>query len=151
MAPRVYRNLDEIFAGEYEGMTYDEIKATFPNEAKMRAMDKIGYRYPRGESYLDLLSRLDPLVSERVASYGKPRAPSATLSRQPALRPIPAVAAPHLKLLDNRLQSSHRPPHPPPQRLGSHSPNFPLTPFRSTSSSRTTSPSSSWRTRRCCD
>ena len=63
MAPRVYRNLDEIFAGEYEGMTYDEIKATFPDEAKMRAMDKIGYRYPRGESYLDLLSRLDPLVS----------------------------------------------------------------------------------------
>jgi hypothetical protein len=62
MAPRVYRNLDEIFAGEYEGMTYQDIKATFPDEAQMRSMDKIGYRYPRGESYLDLLSRLDPLV-----------------------------------------------------------------------------------------
>ena len=26
MSNRVYRNLDEIFAGEYEGMTYDEIE-----------------------------------------------------------------------------------------------------------------------------
>lgn len=26
MANRVYRNLDEIFAGEYEGMTYAEIE-----------------------------------------------------------------------------------------------------------------------------
>ena len=26
MSPRVYRNLDEIFAGEYEGLTYEEIK-----------------------------------------------------------------------------------------------------------------------------
>jgi broad specificity phosphatase PhoE len=26
MSPRVYRNLDEIFAGEYEGLTYAEIK-----------------------------------------------------------------------------------------------------------------------------
>ena len=25
-------------------------------------MDKIGYRYPRGESYYDILARLDPLV-----------------------------------------------------------------------------------------
>ena len=31
MSPRVYRNLDEIFAGEYEGMTYEEIKASQPS------------------------------------------------------------------------------------------------------------------------
>jgi len=44
MSPRVYRNLDEIFAGEYEGMRYDEIKALAPSEAHLRSMDKIGYR-----------------------------------------------------------------------------------------------------------
>ena len=42
MSPRVYRNLDEIFAGEYEGKTYEEIKRTHATEASLRAMDKIG-------------------------------------------------------------------------------------------------------------
>ena len=71
MSPRVYRNLDEIFAGEYEGMTYEDIKRLQPDEAALRAMDKIGYRYPRGESYFDILSRLDPLVHE-MESYHEP-------------------------------------------------------------------------------
>jgi len=71
MAPRVYRNLDEIFAGEYEGMTYEEIKKIAPSEATLRSMDKIGYRYPRGESYFDILARLDPLVHE-LESYHEP-------------------------------------------------------------------------------
>jgi broad specificity phosphatase PhoE len=71
MSPRVYRNLDEIFAGEYEGMRYEDIKRLNPDEATLRAMDKIGYRYPRGESYFDILSRLDPLVHE-MESYHEP-------------------------------------------------------------------------------
>ena len=52
MSPRVYRNLDEIFAGEYEGMRYADIKALAPGEADLRAMDKIGYRYPRGARHI---------------------------------------------------------------------------------------------------
>ena len=48
MAPRVYRNLDEIFAGDFEGMTYKEIEDKFGDEAFMRKKDKLGYRYPRG-------------------------------------------------------------------------------------------------------
>jgi len=71
MSPRVYRNLDEIFAGEYEGMTYEDIKRLQPDEAALRSMDKIGYRYPRGESYFDILARLDPLVHE-MESYHEP-------------------------------------------------------------------------------
>lgn len=57
MAPRVYRNLDEIFAGEYEGLTYKEVEEQYEVEAGLRKMDKLGYRYPRGESYLDLIAR----------------------------------------------------------------------------------------------
>ena len=34
-------------------------------------MDKIGYRYPRGESYFDILARLDPLVHE-IEMYHEP-------------------------------------------------------------------------------
>ena len=34
-------------------------------------MDKIGYRYPRGESYFDLISRLEPCIQE-MESYAEP-------------------------------------------------------------------------------
>ena len=71
MAPRMMRNLDEIYAGVCDGMTYQEIESTYPEEYAMRKEDKLGYRYPRGESYLDVISRLDPLVHE-LESYSEP-------------------------------------------------------------------------------
>ena len=48
MKPRVFKNLDEIYAGACDGMTYDQIKQTFSKEASCRAKDKLTYRYPRG-------------------------------------------------------------------------------------------------------
>lgn len=71
MSHRVYRSLDEIFAGEYEGLTYEEVAERHKDEAFLRKKDKIGYRYPKGESYLDLVARLDPLVHE-LESYHEP-------------------------------------------------------------------------------
>lgn len=59
MSHRIYRNLDEVYAGEFEGLTYEEIKQREPVEASLRKFDKLGYRYPRGESYYDLIARLD--------------------------------------------------------------------------------------------
>lgn len=70
-APRVFRSLDEIFAGEYEGYRYAEIKAKAAKEADLRSLDKLGYRYPRGESYLDIIQRLDPLIQE-MEMYREP-------------------------------------------------------------------------------
>jgi broad specificity phosphatase PhoE len=54
--------LDEIHAGVCEGMTYREIEEKMPEEYAARSLDKLVYRYPRGESYLDLIDRLDPVV-----------------------------------------------------------------------------------------
>ena len=71
MAPRVLRNLDEIYAGICDGMTYEEIKEAYPEEYLLRQENKLGYRYPRGESYLDVISRLDPLIQE-LESYREP-------------------------------------------------------------------------------
>ena len=34
--PCVYRNLDEIFAGDCEGLTYEEIERTHGDEARLR-------------------------------------------------------------------------------------------------------------------
>lgn len=36
---------------------YEEIKAKDSGEATLRQLDKLGYRYPRGESYFDILAR----------------------------------------------------------------------------------------------
>jgi broad specificity phosphatase PhoE/predicted kinase len=59
-----WRALDEIDAGICDGMTYDEIKASMPEEYAARAHDKFRYRYPRGESYQDVIQRLDSVIVE---------------------------------------------------------------------------------------
>merc|ERR1711937_49949 len=71
MNHRAHRNLDEVYAGEYEGLTYEEIKRRDPEEAKLRKLDKLGYRYPRGESYYDIIARLDDIVRQ-LETYQEP-------------------------------------------------------------------------------
>lgn len=60
----VLKNLDEIDAGIYDGWTYGEIERQSPIEWAARAADKLRYRYPRGESYEDVIARLDPVIIE---------------------------------------------------------------------------------------
>ena len=64
MRPRAWHHLDELFAGACDGMTYEEIEVQFPEEFERRSKDKLAYRYPRGESYLDVIARLEPIVIE---------------------------------------------------------------------------------------
>ncbi len=64
MRPRAWHHLDELFAGSCDGMTYEEIEAEFPDEWERRNVDKLAYRYPRGESYLDVIARLEPIIIE---------------------------------------------------------------------------------------
>lgn len=64
MRPKAFRNLDELYAGLCDGMTYEEIADNYPDEAEARGADKFQYRYPRGESYTDLIARLEPLAHE---------------------------------------------------------------------------------------
>ncbi len=56
--------LDEIDAGICDGMTYEQIAEQMPTEFAQRKADKLRYRYPRGESYLDVIARLDPFILE---------------------------------------------------------------------------------------
>ncbi|KAK6205179.1 6-phosphofructose-2-kinase [Scheffersomyces amazonensis] len=60
------RMLNELGGGKFEGMTYDQIQAKYPKEFDARLRNKLTYRYPGvgGESYLDVLTRLRPLISE---------------------------------------------------------------------------------------
>jgi len=64
MRPKHLSALDEIFAGVFDGMTYENIQEEAPGEFQKRKEDKLSYRYPRGESYLDVIQRLDTVVHE---------------------------------------------------------------------------------------
>ena len=45
---RARRNLDELYAGVCDGLTYKEIEEKYPEEFARRQEDKLSYRYPRG-------------------------------------------------------------------------------------------------------
>ena len=62
--PIALRALDEINAGVCDGLTYAQIAEKFPHEYKARAEDKLRYRYPGGESYEDVIQRLEPVIWE---------------------------------------------------------------------------------------
>lgn len=59
---RARRNLDELYAGMCDGLTYKEIEEKYPDEFARRQEDKLTYRYPRGESYMDVTLRLETIV-----------------------------------------------------------------------------------------
>ncbi|KAJ3148643.1 hypothetical protein HDU86_007398 [Geranomyces michiganensis] len=58
--------LNEIYAGICEDMTYAEIEAAHPDEYAARQRAKLVYRYPGpgGESYVDVIERLRPIIIE---------------------------------------------------------------------------------------
>ncbi|KAM3965742.1 6-phosphofructo-2-kinase/fructose-2,6-bisphosphatase [Aphomia sociella] len=60
---RAIRALNELDAGICEGLTYEEMQERFPQEFAWRDQDKLRYRYPWGESYIDIMTRLRPVLS----------------------------------------------------------------------------------------
>ncbi|HEY1691854.1 MAG TPA: 6-phosphofructo-2-kinase/fructose-2,6-bisphosphatase [Polyangiaceae bacterium] len=81
---RAWRALDEVDAGICDGMTYDEIAEKMPHEYEARQLDKFRYRYPRGESYQDVIQRLEPVIFE----LERERAPVLVLGHQAVLRAL---------------------------------------------------------------
>jgi broad specificity phosphatase PhoE/predicted kinase len=81
---RAWRALDEIDAGVCDGLTYAEIAEAMPAEFAARAADKFRYRYPRGESYQDVIQRLEPVIFE----LERERAPVLIIGHQAVLRAL---------------------------------------------------------------
>jgi broad specificity phosphatase PhoE len=102
LSVRSWRALDEIDAGVCEGMTYSEIARKMPEEFDARASDKLHYRYPRGESYEDVVLRLEPLIAELERTTG----PLLIISHQAVLRVLYAY------LIGQSLEHSTRVPIP---------------------------------------
>lgn len=74
--------LDEIHAGKFDGLTYAEIAKQYPNDAEEREKDKLRYRYPEGESYLDVIQRIEPVLFE----IEKSREPVIIVAHQAIIR-----------------------------------------------------------------
>jgi broad specificity phosphatase PhoE/predicted kinase len=94
-----WRALDEIQAGECDGMTYQEIETSLPADFEARKRDKLAYRYPRGESYQDVIQRLDRVIIE-LERY---RTPVLVIAHRAVLRALyayfqqlPRAEVPHL-------------------------------------------------------
>jgi broad specificity phosphatase PhoE/predicted kinase len=94
-----WRALDEIDAGICDGMTYAEIEKNMPDEFGARRQDKFRYRYPRGESYFDVIRRLEPIIVE----IERQRQPVLVVGHQAVLRAlygyfqgIPQDECPHI-------------------------------------------------------
>lgn len=98
---KALRNLDEIDAGSFDSWTYAEVEAKHPEEAAARRADKLRYRYPRGESYEDVIQRLDPVI----LSLERERGPVVVVAHQAVVRCLygyfadqPPDACPHLEV-----------------------------------------------------
>lgn len=61
---KIGKRLPFLLQGTCEEMTYEQIQAKYPEEFKARDQNKFAYRYPRGESYEDLVVRLEPVMME---------------------------------------------------------------------------------------
>ncbi|EGO25917.1 hypothetical protein SERLADRAFT_466744 [Serpula lacrymans var. lacrymans S7.9] len=59
-----WKSLDELDAGVCDGMTYEEIEQAYPDDFANRDEDKFNYRYRGGESYRDVVVRLEPVIME---------------------------------------------------------------------------------------
>jgi broad specificity phosphatase PhoE len=82
--PQAYRALDEIDAGVCDGMTYEQIREQMPEVYAARKADKFRYRYPRGESYEDVIQRLDPMIIQ----LERQRSPVLLIGHQAVLRAL---------------------------------------------------------------
>ena len=68
--PGAYRlddRLKEISFGDWEGLTWREVRARDPAGAAARERDKWGFVPPGGESYADLLERIAPVFEAMVS------------------------------------------------------------------------------------
>jgi alpha-ribazole phosphatase len=62
-------NLRELNIGVWEGMTWAEIIAEYPDAWEARLADIVNYRVPGGENLLDLRQRITPVIDAIVARH----------------------------------------------------------------------------------
>ncbi|HEY6872031.1 MAG TPA: alpha-ribazole phosphatase [Geobacteraceae bacterium] len=69
VSPVKERDLRELHIGIWEGMTWAELQARYPEEWQARLADIVNYRVPEGESLLDLQGRIMPVIDRIVERH----------------------------------------------------------------------------------
>ncbi|CBN75635.1 6-phosphofructo-2-kinase/fructose-2,6-bisphosphatase [Ectocarpus siliculosus] len=77
-----WQALTELDTGVFNGCSYKQVERDYPDEFTAREVDKLCYRYPEGEGYLDVVNRLDPVV----VALEKEDRPVIVVSHQAVLR-----------------------------------------------------------------
>lgn len=67
--PVVRRELRELNIGAWEGLTWEEIRLSYPEGWQARLDDLVNYRVPQGESLRDVEARVMPVINEVVARH----------------------------------------------------------------------------------
>jgi alpha-ribazole phosphatase len=67
--PVARRELRELNIGVWEGLTWQEIRATWPDGWQARLADLVNYRVPQGENLLDVETRVMPVINEIVERH----------------------------------------------------------------------------------
>lgn len=76
--------LDNLDFGEFDSMTYDDVATKYPQEYMARVADKLSYRFPHGESYEDVIQRLEPVIEE----LERQKLPVVVISSLPVIRAL---------------------------------------------------------------
>lgn len=76
--------LNEIVSGTFDGYSAERIKQEAPQEHDARQRDKLRYRYPKGESYLDVVQRVRPVLLD----LDRERRPAVMIAHQAVLRTV---------------------------------------------------------------
>ncbi len=62
-APKTsHHELNELDSGDFDDLTYAEFEAAHPAVFRQRELNKLTFRYPGGESYVDVCRRLERLL-----------------------------------------------------------------------------------------
>lgn len=69
ITPRHHPELRELNIGIWEGMTWEAIKAEWPEAWHARLADLVNYRVPQGENLRDVEARVMPLITNIVAQH----------------------------------------------------------------------------------
>jgi broad specificity phosphatase PhoE len=65
-----FHELDELYAGICDGLSYEEIQEMYPEEFAKRDLDKLRYKYPKGESYEDVMRRVQGIIAKLEKETG---------------------------------------------------------------------------------
>jgi len=69
LEPVFVPDLRELHVGDWEGQTWQELQAAYPQEWQARLADIVNYRMPNGENLLDLAQRVRPALKKIVSAH----------------------------------------------------------------------------------